>query len=122
MNSDISFCICLPFSCFCSSSSKPATVPLPCGSFLSAWEETKAQDISGRAVSLGSFPDQPRELLLLAETLLTVKGFMNPLPCSEHGETLPSAPLIHASGHAMDTSPDRETAITHTLQRLPSGH
>lgn len=35
MNSAISFCICLPFSCFCRRTSKPATEVVPWGSFLS---------------------------------------------------------------------------------------
>lgn len=37
-NSAISFCICFPFSCFCSNTSNPVMQPLPWGSFLSVCE------------------------------------------------------------------------------------
>lgn len=51
INSDISFCICLPFSCFCRGTSKPATEVVPWGSFLSVWGKRRPSGKHNRGPS-----------------------------------------------------------------------
>lgn len=65
INSAISFCSCLPFSCFCRRTSKPVTNVVPWGSFLSVWGRGAHHSVTATMSSRTDRPLTPPSCLHL---------------------------------------------------------